>query len=247
MNERDIARLDGIEGGREVASGEPLHHHRRCRAIIDLVRQWHQRAGGREDLLGVAARHVDPSDPLTRHQPLNVIAHSYHPTRALDAERLGVRYLRPRRAASHANVHEIDARYDHLDQDLPWTRRPQRAVCHGEDVHIARPIHHNCLHVFSNIERAFLNCAKKGLAERPQRHAGQAGEHRSIRAAPARNTYPGNASDHEPRCRVRVQIVRDVVVTLPLPEALGEIAEQTVGCHIVELRQVRMRAAELAY
>jgi hypothetical protein len=90
VNEGDVAGLHRIEVGREVASGESLHHHRGRRAVVDRVGNRDERGGRDSDPLRIPSGCIDPGYALAGCDVLDAAAHRHDPADAFDAEDLGV-------------------------------------------------------------------------------------------------------------------------------------------------------------
>lgn len=118
MDQRDVAGLDGIEFGGEVAGSEPLHHHGSGRTIIDPVRNRHERVRRYHRPICVASRRVHPGNPLSGPEMLDSIARGEHPPGTLYAQNLGIGRFRLGHALADADVHEVHARRGDLDQNL---------------------------------------------------------------------------------------------------------------------------------
>jgi hypothetical protein len=146
VDEGDVAGLHRVEIGREVAGGQPLHHHRRRRAVVDRVGNLHQGRGRDGDPLRIAFGRGNPGDALAEREALDALAHRPDPAHPLDAEDLGVGNVGPKRALPHAGIQEVDAGNGNLDQCLTWTRHRIGALDIFQRLAAAGAVHHDGFH-----------------------------------------------------------------------------------------------------
>jgi len=92
------------------------------------MREWDQNVRGRDDLLGVTAWSLHPSDAVADAEGFNRLAEGQNPSRAFDTWDERERIVAPKHALPHARIHEIHTGHVDLDQDLAWTGEPVR-VC----------------------------------------------------------------------------------------------------------------------
>src|SRR5258708_6824383 len=146
VDEGDVAGLHRIEVGREVAGGQPLHHHRRRRAVVDRVGNLHQGRGRDGDPLCITAGHVNPGDAPTGFDIFDTISHRKDTAHSLDAQNHRLGNVGPKHATAHTDIHEVDAGNGNLDQCLTWTRHRIGALDIIQCLASAGAVHHDCFH-----------------------------------------------------------------------------------------------------
>ena len=148
MNEGNITGLHRIEVGREMAGGQPLHHDRGRRSIVDRIGNRHQRRCRDRDPLSITAGRIDPGDTLAGLNSLDAFADCQNSTDAFDAQDLGIGHVSPGNPLTHADIHEVDPGNRDLDQRLARPGDRLRSLDLLQHLAATGRGHHYCSHVF---------------------------------------------------------------------------------------------------